>query len=110
VESGLWKAYENWTQARQEAAHLLFQDCYSPRSRTAASTKLFAFGEAGTQVSPVTMSSPSTRVTALPCSPLFIKDPLKEDRDFGFLLWVFGFWLFALDFLVWEAFGREKNY
>jgi hypothetical protein len=77
---------------------------YSPgheteKSRTAASPK-FAFREAGTQVSPVTMSHPSPRTSAPPCLPLFI----KETRFFG--LWL---WAFALGFLVWEAFGREKN-
>jgi hypothetical protein len=46
--------------------------------------------------------------------PLFIKGLLKE--GWGLLLFAFGFyfglWLgsFALGFLVWEAFGREKNY
>jgi hypothetical protein len=44
---------------------------------------------------------------------LFIKGPLKE--GWGLLLFAFGFlglWLlaFALGFLVWEAFEREKNY
>jgi hypothetical protein len=48
--------------------------------------------------------------------PLFIKELLKEDRGF---FGGFGFWLllwdmellpFALDFLLWEAFGREENY
>jgi hypothetical protein len=96
------------------------QDRHSPGheteiSRTAASPK-FAFREAGTQVSPVTMSHPSLRTSAPPCLPLFIKELLKEDRGF---FWGFGFWLllwdmellpFALDFLLWEAFGREENY
>jgi hypothetical protein len=62
-------------------------------------------------------------VTHLPESLWFILFaavvPLKE--GLGLLLFVFGFcfgfflkgiWLdsFALGFLVWEAFGREKNY
>jgi hypothetical protein len=59
--------------------------------------------------------------------PLFIKGPLKEGLGlllFAFEVWFgglwglgfFGFWhglwldSFALGFLMWEAFGREKNY
>jgi hypothetical protein len=55
--------------------------------------------------------------------PMFIKVPLKEEEGlFAFCLWLliwralglgfWGLWLdsFALGFLVWEAFGREKNY
>jgi hypothetical protein len=76
------KANENWTQARQEEAHLLFQDWHSPRSRTAASPKLFAFREA------------------------VYKRPLKEEE--GLFAFGLGFSLWA--FLVWEAFGKEKNY
>jgi hypothetical protein len=41
------------------------------------------FREAGTQVSPVTMSLPSLRAAALPCLPLGIKDSLKEDDAFA---------------------------
>jgi hypothetical protein len=68
------KAYENWTQAWRDAAHLLFQDWHSPGSRTAVSPKLFAFREAGTQVFPITMSCPSLRTAAPPpCLPLGIK-------------------------------------
>jgi hypothetical protein len=49
------------------------------------------------------------------CSTLFTavyKRPLKEEEG----LFAFGFYMrllplaFALDFLVWEAFGRKKNY
>jgi hypothetical protein len=76
---------------------------------------LFAFRETGTQLSPVTMSCPSWRAAALPCLPLFIKDMLKEDmRLLAFALGceAFCLWLlpFAFGFLVWEAFGWEKNY
>jgi hypothetical protein len=53
--------------------------------------------------------------------PLFIKGPKSRAGGFlplafglkGFLgLGFLGIWLdsFALGFLVWEAFGREKNY
>jgi hypothetical protein len=72
---------------------------------------LFAFREAGMQVSPVTMSCPSPKASAPLCLPLFIKGPLKEEE--GLLLFAFGFWFgglfglwldfFALGFLVWEA-------
>jgi hypothetical protein len=100
------KDYENWTQARRDVAHLLFQDWHSPGSRPAVSPKLFAFREAGTQVFPVTMSRPSPRASAPPCLPLYIKDPLKEEEglfalrifalegflDFGLVLLLWGFW------------------
>jgi hypothetical protein len=60
------------------------------------------FREAGTQVSPVTMSCPSWRkVIPLPCSPLGIKDSLKEDVG----LFAFCFWLFNV-----EGFGRENKW
>jgi hypothetical protein len=54
----------------------------------------FAFGEAGTQVSPVTMLSPSPRASAPTCLLLFIKGPLQEGWElllllFGTLLWAF---------------------
>jgi hypothetical protein len=62
------------------------------------------FREAGTQVSPVTMSRPSPRLYPV-CG---YKRPLKEEG--GLLLSAFGFGGFTLGFLVWEAFGREKNY
>jgi hypothetical protein len=68
------------------------------------------FREAGMQVSPVTMSHPSSRTAAPPCLPLSIKYSLKEDARlllWGLLLLAFG--LLAFGFLVWEAFGREKN-
>jgi hypothetical protein len=69
---------------------------------------LFAFTEAGTQVSAVTMSHQSLRVPTLPCLLLFIKGLIKESLgDFGGF---FAFGFFTLGFLVWEAFGREKNY
>jgi hypothetical protein len=53
--------------------------------------------------------------------PLFIKGQLKEGLRLLLLPFAFGFyfgpwlgffplWAFALGFLVWEAFGREKNY
>jgi hypothetical protein len=69
------------------------------------------FREAEIQVSPVTISHPSPRANPPPCLPLFIKEALKEDMSFleAFGLG-FGFWPFAFGFLVWEAFGREKNY
>jgi hypothetical protein len=53
----------------------------------------FVFREAGTQVSPVTMSRPSPKASALLCLPLFIKGPLKE--GLGFLLLLFGVLLWA---------------
>jgi hypothetical protein len=64
---------------------------------------------------------PLPRASAPPCLPLFIKGPLKGGLGtFAFCLWLFalegflgfGLWLgtFALGFLVWEVFGREKNY
>jgi hypothetical protein len=71
------------------------------------------FREAGTQVSPVTMSHPSPRTAVPPCLPLGIKDSLKEDARL--LLWAFCFEAFAFGFLtgkvfwMWETFGREKN-
>jgi hypothetical protein len=54
-------------------------------SRTTVSPKLFTFREAGreagTQVSPVTMSWASLRTAAPPpCLPLGIKDLLKEEE------------------------------
>jgi hypothetical protein len=85
------------------------------------------FGEAGMQVSPVTMSCPSPWLHPVCC----YKRPLKEEEGllpFGALLWAFGLfaWLLAFCFeevfafeyweeafiwglLVWEAFEREKN-
>jgi hypothetical protein len=76
------------------------------------------FREAGKQVSPVTMSRPSPRASAPPCLPLFIKGLLKEGwglvlfLPLAFALEGFGALAldFALGFLVWETFGREKNY
>jgi hypothetical protein len=61
------------------------------------------FGEAGTEFSPVTMSHPSLRTTALPCLPLGIKASLKDEAKI-FALGAFGFWLFDVG-----GFGREKN-
>jgi hypothetical protein len=55
-------------------AYLLFRDWHSPGSITAVSPELFVFREAGTQVSPVTMSRPSPRAAAPPCILLFVKD------------------------------------
>jgi hypothetical protein len=69
--------------------------------------------EAGTQVSPVTMSHLSLRPAAPPCLPLDIKVSLKEDRRL--LLWGFCFGLLGfgvLDegrFFDVEGFGREKD-
>jgi hypothetical protein len=100
------KAYENWTQARRDTAHLLLGDWHSPGSRTALSSKLFVFREAGTQVSPVTMSRPSLRASAPPCLLLFIKEPLKEDLSFFGGLWLDSF---DLGFLVWEGFWKGKE-
>jgi hypothetical protein len=65
--------------------------------QNSCSPKLFMFREAGTQVSPFTMSSPSLR-TAISCLPLDIEDSLKEDVRYfalGFCFWIFdvgGFW------------------
>jgi hypothetical protein len=56
---------------------------------------LFTFREAGTQVSPVTMSHPSLRTTAPPCLLVGLKDSLKEDFCFG---------AFALRILLWGPF------
>jgi hypothetical protein len=67
--------------------------CRKGKCRTAASPKLFTFREAGTQVSPVTMSRPSLRTTAPPCLPLDIENSLKEDARL-FALRVLGFRLF----------------
>jgi hypothetical protein len=54
---------------------------------TAAFSKLFTFREVGMQVPLVTMSRPSQRTAAPPpCLPLYIKDSLKEDRDFDWWL------------------------
>jgi hypothetical protein len=80
------------------------------------------FREAGMQVSPVTMSHPSPWLHPDGC----YKRPLKEEEGlsafWGFTLafglfalggfFVFEYWEedFTLGFLVWEAFGREKNY
>jgi hypothetical protein len=71
------------------------------------------FREAGTQVSPVTMSHPSLRTAAPPCLPLGTKDSLKEDSrlllwrlcfgDFCFLLKGFAF-----DFLRGKAFWYRR--
>jgi hypothetical protein len=84
------------------------------------------FREAGMQVSPVAMSRPSLRASAPPCLLLSTEEGLEAfafcQGLFAFCLWLFalegffGFWFglwlcsFALDFLVWEAFGRENNY
>jgi hypothetical protein len=57
------------------------------------------------QVTPVTMSHLSLRTTAPPSLPLDIKYSLKEDVR----LFALGFCFEAFGFLVWEAFGREKN-
>jgi hypothetical protein len=88
------------------------RDRHSPghKQKKAESPKLL-FRGAGMQVSPVTMSCPSLRASAPPCLLLFIKGLLKEDiRFFGAFGLGFGFWPFAFGFLVWEAFGKEKNY
>jgi hypothetical protein len=58
---------------------------------------VFAFREAGTQVSPVTMSCPSLRTAVPPCLPLGIRGPLKECLRlllvaFGFYLGLWAFW------------------
>jgi hypothetical protein len=73
----------------------------------------FVFIETGMQVSPVTTSCPFLIASAPPCLLLFIKEPLKENRRFlgsWLLLWDMGLLPFALGFLMWEAFGRERNY
>jgi hypothetical protein len=88
-------------------------DWHSPghkrgKCRTAASPKLFTFREAGTQVSPVTMSCPFPRTTAPPYLPLAIKDSLKENMRLfalgafalGFLPEAFAFGFWAFDFLI----------
>jgi hypothetical protein len=54
------------------------------------------FREAGTQVSPVTMSHPFQRTAAPPCLPLGIKDSLKEDARLLLWAFAFGFWAFGL--------------
>jgi hypothetical protein len=54
------------------------------------------------QVSPVTVSHPSPWLHPVYC----YKRPLKEEE--GLLPLAFGALLRV--FLVWEAFGREKNY
>jgi hypothetical protein len=59
---------------------------------------LFAFREAGMQVSPVSMSCPSLNR----CSTLFIKGPWRKKGDFYFgllalaLAFGFGIWLFGV--------------
>jgi hypothetical protein len=79
------------------------------------------FREAGTQVSPVTMSCLSQRTSAPPCLPLDIKDSLKEDTRlfalgafalrlllWGFLLEAFAFGFWAFGFLMWEALEGKR--
>jgi hypothetical protein len=68
------KAYENWTQARQDAL-TRFSEIGTARKQNSCFPKLFGFRETGTQVSPVTVSRPSPRTAAPPCLQLFIKDP-----------------------------------
>jgi hypothetical protein len=64
------------------------------------------FREAGTQVSPVTMSRPSPRTTAPPCLPLGIKDSLKEDARLLFWgLFAFALRLLLFGFLMGKALG-----
>jgi hypothetical protein len=66
------------------------------------------FREAGTQISPVTMSCPSLRTSALPGLLLFIKGWLKEGLGilaFGFWGFTLGFWAFGL--FVWHLEGRR---
>jgi hypothetical protein len=65
------------------------------------------FREVGMQVSPVTMSCPSPWCYPVCC----YKRPFLKEEE-GLLLFAFGSCLLGLyfDFLVWEAFGREKNY
>jgi hypothetical protein len=74
---------------------------------------LFTFREAGAQVSPVNNVMPSPKNLTLPCLSLGIKDSLKEDARlllWGFLLKPFAFgFLMGKAFLMWEAFGKEKN-
>jgi hypothetical protein len=77
------------------------------KCRTAA-CKLFRFREAGMQVSPVIMSHPKNR-----CSTLFTTGYKRftegGHQAFGLRLLVFALGLFALGFLMWEAFGRERT-
>jgi hypothetical protein len=66
------------------------------------------------QVSPVTMSLPKSRSSTL----FSAVHERSAEGGLGFLLFPFGFCFgeflealaFALGFLVWEVFGREKNY
>jgi hypothetical protein len=64
---------------------------------------LFTFREAGTQVSPVTISRPSLRTAASPCLPLGIKDSPREDKAFCLRLL-----LLAFGFLMWEALEGKR--
>jgi hypothetical protein len=105
------------TGHKQDEAHLLFRDWHSRGSRTLASPKL-VFRDAGRQVSPVTMSSPSPRTSAPLCLLLFIKGPPEGGRGafrletfalegFGGLLFWRGFLGFGLVLLLW-VFGCGK--
>jgi hypothetical protein len=71
---------------------------------------LFTFKEAGTEVSPVTMSCPSP-ITAAPwCLPLDIENPLNEDmRLFALVFFVLcDFELLAFGFLDTGDFWKGK--
>jgi hypothetical protein len=97
-----------------------FQYWHISGSRTAASPKLFAFREAGMQVSPVTMSCPFLRTAAPPCL-LFIKEPkggrgaiafcsLPLAFTLGFCLWLWlGFFALAFGLFGVGSFWKEKG-
>jgi hypothetical protein len=93
------------------------------RERQNSCVSQVVFRESGTQVSTVTMSHPSPWLHPV----CYYKRPLKEEEGlFAFWGFTLGFWTFCLAFcflplnigkklftlglLVWEAFGREKNY
>jgi hypothetical protein len=52
------------------------------------------------------MSRPSPWLHPVCC----YKSPLKKEEGLLLSAFAFTFWGFTLGFLVWEAFGREKNY
>jgi hypothetical protein len=83
------------------------RDRHSPtrnRERQNSCVSKAVFREAGVQVSPVAMSHPSLWLHLVCC----YKRPLKEEE--GLFAFSFCLWGFTLGFLMWEAFGRAKNY
>jgi hypothetical protein len=100
VESRLWKAYENCRQARQDAAHLLFQDWHRPGSRTAISPKCLHSEKQEFRF--LLLLCPSPRAAAPLCLPLFTR------KKRGFLPLAFALGCEAFAFLVWEALEGKR--